>query len=43
MVSFVIPAWNEEALLGSTLEAIFTAAQPTAPRREELPSRISMR
>jgi len=28
MVSFVIPAWNEEALLGSTLKAIFTAAQP---------------
>src|SRR5215469_13565370 len=28
MVSFVIPAWNEEALLGSTLKAIFAAAQP---------------
>ena len=28
MVSFVVPAWNEEALLGSTLKAIFAAAQP---------------
>lgn len=28
MVSFVVPAWNEEALLASTLKAISTAAQP---------------
>ena len=28
LVSFVVPAWNEEALLGSTLKAIFGTAQP---------------
>jgi glycosyltransferase involved in cell wall biosynthesis len=27
MVSFVVPAWNEEALLGSTLKAIFASAK----------------
>lgn len=28
LVSFVVPAWNEEALLGRTLKDIFAAAQP---------------
>lgn len=27
LVSFIVPAWNEEALLGRTLEAIFAAAK----------------
>ena len=27
LVSFVVPAWNEEALLGRTLKSIFAAAQ----------------
>jgi len=29
-VSFVLPCWNEEAILGRTLDGLFAAARPLA-------------